>query len=171
MAGYRILSWINEAITAVKALLDTSALTAERTITLGDRDLDLASGGTFAEANQAKKRIVGAAFDGGGSDITAGTKVYVVCPFAGTLIGWRITATTTGSAIVDVYKISTGSTLPSSSIAASAKPTLSSDDINKDDTLTGWTTSVAADDIFGFNVDSASGVSRLTVQLIINPSA
>lgn len=162
---------MNEVATAVKALLDATALSAPRTITLGDRDLNLASGGTFAEANQAKKRIIGACFDGGGAAITAGTKIYVVCPFAGTIIGWRITANTTTSIVVDVYKIATGAVLPSASIAASAKPTLTSDRTVKDDTLTGWTTSVAADDIFGFNVDSSSGDARVTVQLIINPSA
>jgi len=116
-------------------------------------------------------RTVCAAFDGQGSAPTAGTKCYVICPFAGTITGWRIVGDVTGSAVVDVWKVAYGSNLPtvSNTIAASAKPTLSSAKINKNDTLTGWTTSVAADDIFGFNVDSASTLTRITVELKVTP--
>lgn len=35
----------------------------------------------------------------------------------------------------------------------------------KDSTLTGWTTSISAGDILGFNVDSATTVTLLTLSL------
>lgn len=117
-------------------------------------------------------RIVTAVFDGGGSAPTVGTKCYVICPFVGTIIGWRILGDVTGSAVVDVWKVAYGASLPtiSDTIAASAKPTLTAATINKDDTLTGWTTAVTADDVIGFNLDSVATITRLVVELKILPS-
>lgn len=112
-------------------------------------------------------RVVGITIDGGGATPTTGVKGYVICPFAGTIIGWRIVGDVSGSAVVDVTKIAYGGTLPTSSIAASAKPTLSSAAVNKDDTVTGWTTSVTANDIFGFDLQSCSTITRLTVEVVI----
>jgi hypothetical protein len=112
-------------------------------------------------------RVVGISIDGGGSVPATGIKGYVICPFAGTIIGWNIVGDATGSAVVDVYKIAYGATLPTSSIAASAKPTLSSAKINNDSTVTGWTTAVTANDIFGFNLDSISTITKLSVEVII----
>jgi hypothetical protein len=112
-------------------------------------------------------RVVGIAIDGGGSVPATGIKGYVICPFGGTIIGWNIVGNVTGSAVVDVYKIAYGATLPTSSIAASAKPTLSSAKVNNDTTVTGWTTAVAANDIFGFNLDSISAITKLNVEVII----
>lgn len=43
--------------------------------------------------------------------------------------------------------------------------TISSATKSQDATLTGWTTSVAAGDVLGFNVDSASTVQRVTIAL------
>jgi len=112
-------------------------------------------------------RVVGIAIDGGGSVPATGIKGYVVCPFGGTIIGWNIVGDVTGSAVVDVYKIAYGATLPTSSIAASAKPTLSSAKINKDSTVTGWTTTVTANDIFGFNLDSIATITKLNIEIVI----
>lgn len=133
------------------ATLDASSLSAAR---------------TFALPNIALKTIT-CVFDGQGTAPTAGTIRYLVCNASGTLIGWRIVGDVTGSAVVDVWKIAYGASLPTvaNTIAASAKPTLSSAKINKDDTLTGWTTSVTADDILGFKVDSASTLTTVTIEL------
>ena len=51
------------------------------------------------------------------------------------------------------------------SITAAAQPTISGDDNFEDATLTGWTTSVAAGDVLGFNVDSCTTITRVTVEL------
>jgi hypothetical protein len=45
-------------------------------------------------------------------------------------------------------------------ITASAKPTLSTAIKAEDSTLTGWTKTVTAGDVFGFSVDSATTVTR-----------
>jgi len=127
-----------------------------------------ATGSTGATgAAGVSTRVVGISIDGGGSVPATGIKGYVVCPFGGTIIGWNIVGDVTGSAVVDVYKIAYGATLPTSSIAASAKPTLSSAKINNDSTVTGWATAVAANDIFGFNLDSISTITKLSVEVII----
>lgn len=114
-------------------------------------------------------RVVGISIDGGGSVPATGIKGYVVCPFAGTIIGWNIVGDVTGSAVVDVLKVAYGSSLPTvaNTIAASAKPTLSSEKTNKDSTVTGWTTAVAANDIFAFNLDSISTITKLNVEVVI----
>lgn len=50
-------------------------------------------------------------------------------------------------------------------ITASAKPTLSSAIKNEDSTLTGWDTSVAVGDVFGFNLDSVTTCTRIIVEI------
>ncbi len=63
-------------------------------------------------------------------------------------------------------KKSTYSGFPStSSIVASAPVVLSSAQKHQDNTLTGWTTSVAAGDIIEWVVDSASTVQRVSIFL------
>jgi hypothetical protein len=114
---------------------------------------------------------VGITIDGGGSAITTGVKGYVNCPFAGTIVQATLVTDQTGSIVVDVYKAAfSTSVLPSSSICASAKPTVSSAKGSQDSTLTGWTTSVSAKDTFGFNVDSATTVTKATLTLKIRKS-
>ena len=112
-------------------------------------------------------RVVGISIDGSGSVPATGIKGYIIVPFGGTIIGWNIVGDVTGSAVVDVFKIAYGATLPTSSIAASAKPTLSSAKINKDSTVTGRTTAITANDIIGFNLDSIATITKLNVEVVI----
>jgi hypothetical protein len=55
-------------------------------------------------------------------------------------------------------------------ITGSQMPTLSNQMINRNDALTGWTTSINANDILAFTVLTASTVSRvnLTIKTIKN---
>jgi hypothetical protein len=77
-------------------------------------------------------------------------------------------ANTSGSIVVDVWKAA-APTIPTvaNTITAAAKPTLSSQQTAASSTLTGWTTSISANDIIGFNVDSATTVSWVILQLIV----
>ncbi len=140
-----------------------SDITANRTLTVttGDanRTLTLPLVGT-----------VGITIDGGGSAITTGLKGYVECPYAGTIVAATLVADQSGSIVIDVWKDTYANFPPlvADTITASAKPTLSSAQKSQDTTLTGWTTSVAAGDVFGFNVDSATTVTRVTLILKIN---
>lgn len=144
-------------------ILMGSDISADRTLTIttGDanRTLTLPVIGT-----------VGITIDGGGSAITTGTKGYVECPFAGTIVSATVLLDQSGSIVIDVWKDTYANALPTDadSITAAAPPTVSSATKSQDTTLTGWTTSVAAGDIFGFNVDSITTATRATLTLKIN---
>lgn len=125
------------------------------------------------ESNQRKTRTLTCVIDGGGSVITTGVKAFVSCPYTGTITGARLLSTdpavTTSSIVIDVWKLGYASYPPTvaDTITASAKPTLSSAVKSDDTTLTGWTTSVTAGDVFGFNVDSVTAAKQVTLQLTI----
>ena len=110
----------------------------------------------------------GFAIDGGGGTPATGVLGYFAAPVAATIVGVVILADVSGSAVFDVWKTAWGS-LPTvaNTITASAKPTLSSAVMSRDRTLTGWTTSVAADDVIGVKLESVSGLGRVTIQLLL----
>jgi hypothetical protein len=111
---------------------------------------------------------IGATIDGSGGTITIGQKGYIQVPYACTINSWRLIANASGSIVVDVWKAA-APTIPTvaNTITGSALPTLSSQQTAASSTLTGWTTSVAANDIIGFNVDSATTVSWVILQLLV----
>lgn len=113
----------------------------------------------------------GIVVDGGGATITTGQKGYLLCPYAGTITAATLIADQSGSCVIDVWKAAYP-TIPTvtNSIVASAPPTLSSAQESQDSTLTGWTTSVSAGDVIGFNVNSASGITRVMLSLSITKS-
>ena len=94
--------------------------------------------------------------DGQGSTFTTGSKAYRYINQNYTITGWTIIANENGNCVVDVKKTDYGSFPTSSSIAGSEKPTLSSQQINSDDTLSTWTTSLNSGDILEFVIDSVS---------------
>ena len=114
----------------------------------------------------------GITIDGGGSAITTGVKGYITIPYNGTITGWDIFGDTTGSTVVDVWKDTFANFPPTvaDTIAGSEKPTLSSAIKNQDRNLTTWTTAVTAGDIIGFNVESASVVTRVNLIIYITKS-
>ena len=105
--------------------------------------------------------------DGGGSAITTGVKGDLYFPYACTITGVVLLADQSGSIVVDIWKDSYANYPPTvaDTITASAKPTLSSATKSKDTTLTGWTTTVAADSTLRFNVDSITTCTRVVVAL------
>lgn len=116
-----------------------------------------------ASTNQAITAI-GCCFNGGAST-PALASVEVSVPFSGTISKARIIADAAGSAVVDVLKSTYAGYGTVSSIAASAKPTLSSVIKNQDSTLTGWTTAVTAGDILRFTLESVTTCKRVSVSL------
>jgi hypothetical protein len=111
---------------------------------------------------------IGIDIDGGGSTITTGNKKYIRVPFACTIVDATLIADQSGSIVIDVWKDTYANYPPTvaDTITASAKPTLSAATKSQDTTLTGWTVTVAADDVLGFNVDSATTVqwAQLTLK-------
>ncbi len=116
--------------------------------------------------NQRTREIV-CVIDGGGSAITTGVKTYLPIDFAGTITQVTMVTDQTGSIVVDVWKDTYANFPPTDadSITASAPVTISSATKAQDATLTGWTTAISAGDVLGFNVDSASTVTKATLTI------
>ncbi len=112
-------------------------------------------------------RTVGVSVDGGGTVITTGTKGYVEVPYAGTITEWKIIAEPSGSAVFDIWKSNAAIPTNANTITASAKPTLTTAQRATSTTLTGWTTGVAVNDVFGFEVESASTVTKAVLIIVI----
>lgn len=143
-----------------------------------DTTLSRASAGVLAiegsAAASANNMIgsVGITIDGGGSAITTGVKGYIEVPYACTINRVTMLADQSGSAVVDIWKDTYANYPPTvlDTITAAAKPTITTATKSQDTTLTGWTTSITAGDILGFNVDSASTITRLHVILKVTKS-
>lgn len=127
--------------------------------------------GAAGAAASAQVYKVGITIDGGGSAITTGVKGYTSIPVAGNIVRARMLADISGSAVIDVWKDTFANYPPvnADSITAAAPPTLAAAIASDDTTLTGWTIAVAAGDVLGFNVDSAATITRLTLELWIQP--
>jgi hypothetical protein len=127
--------------------------------------------GTFNQSvlpANTKHRVVGLTVDGGGSAISTGVKGYYRVPFAGAIVGYSLISDLSGSTVVDIWKAAGAVPTVSNTITASALPTLSSSQFLNSTTLTGWTTTVAVGDVIGFNINSASTMTRLTIQIYID---
>jgi hypothetical protein len=72
-----------------------------------------------------------------------------------------------GSIVVDIWKDTYANYPPvdADSITASAVPTISSAAKSQDTSISGWTVAISAGDILGFNVDSISTCTRVTLSL------
>jgi hypothetical protein len=107
--------------------------------------------------------------DGSGTALTTGIKGFEIAPAACTINSVTVLSTdnavTSGSIVIDVWKAAYSSWPPtvSNTITASDKPTLSSATHSQDTTLTGWTTSVSAGDVFGYHIDSVSTLTRVSM--------
>lgn len=112
-------------------------------------------------------RVFGVVIDGNGVVPSTGVKGYWRSPYAGTISKVTIMADVSGNAVVDLWKDVWANYPPvdADSITASAPVTLSSAIKNEDSTLSGWTTSISAGDVFGFNLDSVTTCTRIIVQI------
>lgn len=106
--------------------------------------------------------------DPAGSALATGVLCYVVVPLAGTITGWDIVVDA-GTGTIDVWKIATGTAKPTvtNTITASALPAISTGTAIHSTTLTSWTTSVAANDILGFNYSTGTVPKFIMVNLQI----
>jgi hypothetical protein len=123
------------------------------------------------EIAATNRRTAGLAIviDGAGSAISTGVKCFVEVPFACTITAVRLLADQSGSIVVDIWKDTYANYPPTDadSITSASPPTISAATKAEDTTLSGWTTSIAAGDILGINVDSASTVTRVTLNLTL----
>lgn len=130
-------------------------------------------GGGLAAGSNGNDSYFGTNFDGQGGVVLVGTRSYARIPKAGTITGWSIVAEGTNpTCTVDVWKTGSGASLPNSgsSITAAAKPALSSGNATLSSTLTNWTASFAANDIFAFNVSASSAATKINFVLKVTYS-
>jgi hypothetical protein len=180
ISGYAITGY-NDAVTGIAVTGDTT-----KTITLFQRDgttltanfTDNAGSGSSdtgyltgyvskTETGNIAVGTIGLILDGGGSTITTGYKSFTTTAFSGEILSYTVLADRTGSIVIDVWK-DTYANYPltsGDSICATNKVTLATGIKNTDSTLTSWTKAFAVGDNFGFNVDSVSGVQKISLTL------
>ena len=144
----------------------TGIITGAGSVTVSAGGGNLIISGSSSASSTTK--IMGFVFDGGGSVLETGAKTYIRTAEAGTFYRVSMLADITGSAIVDIYKDTYANYPPTAadSIAVSGKPTISNGIKMESAVFTGWTSSTfASGDVLAANLDSCSGITRLTVEL------
>lgn len=117
---------------------------------------------------------------GGGDAIRLGYANGLLIPDWLIVNNWAMFTDRVGSCQVDVYRVTgdayLAGTIPSAanSITGTDKPRLVGQSAAFSNLLTGWNLEIDQNDFLGFNVDSASGITQVTVVLqcvrIIGPS-
>jgi hypothetical protein len=155
---------------AVKTYVDTGLSTkvpTTRTLTINGTSFDLSADRSWTIAAGGSSATIGTTIDGSGGTITIGQKGYVQIPYACTITGWRLIANAAGSIVIDIYK-NPAPTIPVTLVTTTGKPTLSGVQTNTSTSLGGWTTTaVAANDMIGFTVFSATTVSWVILQIFV----
>lgn len=116
----------------------------------------------FASSTLSAAHTVTLAVDGSGSVLTTGTKNPIKIPYGGTLQGWLLMGSPSGSITVDIYRAADGAGLPVTSIigGSGTKPALSSAVENSSTSFTSWTsTTLTAKDNLAINL---SGITTCT---------
>lgn len=162
-----------------KILIDPSGITPDKTVTIkdvatdnttvtrnytGNTDITYPTSGTLQTIKTEKLAVFNIP-----GDSADNTVVDAYVPVAATITGVLITTTGAAcSAVVDIWA-DTYANFPATvadTITASAKPTLSTAQKNKDTTLTGWTKAISADSILRANLDSSDCAGLIQVTLI-----
>ncbi len=107
----------------------------------------------------AKTNVIGCTIDGGGSAIATGkVKGYIVVPYGATIVAWTMSADT-GTPVIKTWKIAAGTAVPTAANSISTSGVgLSSGTSIRSTTLTDFTsTTITANDIIAFNVESNTG--------------
>jgi hypothetical protein len=115
-------------------------------------------------------RSFGAAFDGGGSAITAGKTVYLTIPFACTIAGYNIVADT-GTISFDVWKVATGTAIPTAAntiLTGGYLALTTGTALHSTSTANFSTTAVAANDIVAVKVQSVASATFSALQVQCN---
>jgi hypothetical protein len=127
-----------------------------------------AKGRLTSASSNTQFGATGVTVDGGLTAPTTGVKGYIIIPYNATIVSWTIMANQSGSAVLDIKSASSYSGISSTtSITASAKPTLTSAQSAFGNTLTGWTTAITAGTLLEFDLTSVSSVTRLTLELTL----
>ena len=107
--------------------------------------------------------------DADDTTISTGFKAfYPPSSISGTISSWSIMLDSVGSIEFDIWNSNGAAPTSADTITASAPPSVTSAQFDSSSTLTGWSTTITANDILGFEVTSiSSGISRATLTLFI----
>jgi len=122
---------------------------------------------TTVAFNQTRSYAITFVIEGGGVGISTGEKGFLLVPMTCTITSVYALADQTGSIECDIWVAPYADYPPTvaNSIVASA-PIIITDALKSlDATLTGWTTEIPRNSVLGFNINSNTGVTRLTVSL------
>lgn len=128
------------------------------------------SGGTLADARLSTNQraiSINYVFDGAGSALTA-NNANISMDYNATIKNIVLLGDVTGNAIINITRTSY------TNFPASFNPigniTMTAAQKTKDSTLTGWNTSLYADDVVNVNLSSVSTLTKLTVKLYVEKS-
>lgn len=145
-------------------LLDRANHTGTQTAsTISDFDTEVSNN---IDNSQAALTAITLTIDGGGSAITAGALgKFPTVPYSGEIESVEVAADQEGSIVIDIWKAADAIPTDTNSITGSNPATLSTAQRSQDETLTGWTTSISAGDVLGFEVDSVSTVQEVALTI------
>ena len=162
---------INALATAVANLIKgrqplSTVLTdlSGRTIGVGQTNsiIDRDSGDNRYSQTKTGAVVIRMEAETSGGLVLTGSKGYFRIPYAHTLTGWTLVSDVNTNAVIDLKKATYANFPSTATITASAKPSLTAARKNTTASLTGWTTSGAAGDIYEVNVDSNSAAKSMT---------
>jgi hypothetical protein len=122
-----------------------------------------------AEYTTFTKGSAGVTFDGAGGVITSGTTAYVQVPYSGTITGWTIVSSVSGSCTVTVFKDTYANfppTTPADNIFVT-QPALAS---AVKATATGLSVAVTTGDYIGFTITGITTATWVNLTLSITKS-
>lgn len=121
----------------------------------------------IALANTADlTRTINYVVDNGSYIMTTGDKGYLTIDVTGVIESWVLVADKIGNLVLDIKKSSFSNYPNSVSICGLSKPTLTSQNKNTDDVLTGWTKVISAGDILTYEVVSSSAnINKFAISL------
>jgi hypothetical protein len=132
-------------------------------------DATIANTGALTIASNLKTGSFGTTVDGYIGVIQPGVVGYVVMPYAGTITGWSIAANVSGSIRFDIWKANNALPTVANTILGT-KPQLSAVQYLSSTTLTGWTTTFIAGDVFAFFVETATTIKNATISIRVTKS-
>lgn len=120
-------------------------------------------GGTPAEP---QLHVITLAATNNGSVLATGAlSVFGTADFVCTINRVDISADQSGSVTVDIWKQNAAIPSSGNKISASAPVTLSSTQLSQSGSLTGWTTDVSVNDVFGGTIASVATITSFTIQI------
>jgi hypothetical protein len=170
-SSFAIFTGTNNAFTQSVNLFTASFKTLSQSLNTFSASMNAFTASYNSLSQSFNTRTITAVFDGGGQVLAAGAKAYInEIPYNSTITGWRIASPIAGDCVVDVWRDQYANwppTVADTIITGSEKPTLAGTNKNEDKSLTTWQINNVAGDGLVFNIDSASTVTYVTVQVFI----